>query len=242
VLGWRLAVLAGLDDPYASRADHQVLQSGRPSWQGDVVQDQVAPLLQGLQRAGRAALGCGLPTPRHGAGGGAEAQSPPGGQRRPQGHERAQPGAHGEADQQVDAGGRPDHRPHPPPPAMKPGPELLLAAALVGGLGGRAGAAAARILDGASRQDPSGGCRPDLLCQLSHPLRAQPADGQPDAAHIVLVAAAGSAVLAALASHLGPPPAGRSALSTRRRSGPRRRRRRVPPTPPRPRRRARPTS
>src|SRR4029453_453312 len=98
-------------------------------------------------------------------------------------------------------------------PAMKPGLELLLAAALVGGLGGRAGAAAARILDRASRQDPPGGCRPDLLCRLSHPLRAQPADRQPDAAHIGLVAAAGSAVLAALASHLGLlPQAGRAPL------------------------------
>src|SRR4029453_7980068 len=127
-------------------------------------------------------------------------------------------------------------------PAMKPGLELLLAAALVGGLSRRAGAAAARILDRASRQDPPGGCRPDLLCQLSHPLRAQPADRQPDAAHIVLVAAAGSAPLPALAGNLGPPPAARSALSTRPRSGPRRRRRRAPPMPPRPRRRARPRS
>src|SRR4029450_9168164 len=75
-------------------------------------------------------------------------------------------------------------------------------------------------------------------CWAARP--AHPADGRPAAAPIVLGAAAGSAVLAALASHLGPPPAGRSALSTRPRSGPRRRRRRVPPTPPRPRPRDRP--
>jgi hypothetical protein len=186
--------------------------------------------------------GCCLPTPRHGAGGGVEAQPPPGGQRRHQGHERAQPGAHGEADQQVAAGGGPDHR----PPAATTSREARPGAPVGGGAGRRPG----RTRRGGCRADPGWDqpAGPFRWMPSRSPLPAQP----PAPSSAGGRSARRSSHRAGRSGRLGrargacqssrPPPAGRSALSTRPRSGPRRRRRRVPPTPPRPPRRARPTS
>jgi hypothetical protein len=127
------AILLGVDDEHAARADHQVVEVGPAPGDGQVVQDHPALPLQGAEQPSGAPLPCRPAPPGDGVGAGPEPQPPADRHGREHAHHQAEPGHHQAAkdsptDSDAEGGGR--------PPGQGPGPG--------GPLGRPAGAATAR--------------------------------------------------------------------------------------------------
>jgi hypothetical protein len=73
------AILLGVDDEHAARADHQVGEVGRAAGDGQVVQDRPSLPLQGAEQSGGALLPCRSAPPGDGVWAGPEPQPPAGG-------------------------------------------------------------------------------------------------------------------------------------------------------------------
>jgi hypothetical protein len=113
------AIVLGVDDEYAARADHQVVEVGSAAGDGQVVQDHPSLPLQGAEQPGGVLLPCRPAPPGDGVGAVPEPQSPAGCHGREHANHQAEPGRRHTARDSCtdsDAQGRGD------PPEQGPGP------------------------------------------------------------------------------------------------------------------------